>query len=84
MTALGGGEAVCGDRYGFLEGQVWVTSPTGSGSPGGRGLRGVRRGRGANALACTPVVPYAGAVPDGGRQGSTAVAAVIGPHRLVA
>src|ERR1700729_1370046 len=33
--------------------------------PAGRsgGLRG-------NALADTPVVPYAGAVPDGGRQGS--------------
>jgi hypothetical protein len=73
---VGTGMDCCGDRSGWLFG--------GPGKAGRRGLPGVSRGPGGNALARTPVVPYAGAVPDGGRQGSTAVAAVIGPHRLVA
>ncbi len=69
----------------ILGGQVWAASPVGCGAAG-RGCPDGSRGRVAraigdvaadvieggwgNALAGVPVVPYAGAVPDGGRQGS--------------
>jgi hypothetical protein len=36
------------------------------------------------AFAGRASVPYAGAVPDGGRHGFTAAVAVVSPHRLAA
>src|SRR6266568_3948702 len=77
-TVCGDRCAFWADRSGWLVG--WGRGAAGRGCPGRLAgpVRGVfagvfadviEGGRGT-ALAGAPVVPYAGAVPDGGRQGS--------------